>query len=365
MPTDASGRRPADHAETAMRLMRENEIEPLPANYQVFYTYAAGVNKKLSQTIDILFSNKLPFSDSVCNDLSHQFFHSKDEASRTASVSVMIGQLLGSLKSNLTAAGVDATQFGQTLNATADALENNVDAAEVLQPILNALAGATREMEQRNRNLEQNLQQSSAQLDVLHEKLEAIRTESLTDPLTEIGNRRAFDNELRKQAMYGMETGEPLCLLLLDIDRFKLFNDTHGHPMGDQVLRLVASLLSKTVGDKGFCARFGGEEFAAILPRQELTQAISLANTFREAISGRNIVKRSSGEIIGGVTVSIGTALFRHGESLPSLVERSDAALYAAKQNGRNRVVGEAELAQLKAGGQENISSQEKTYTTA
>lgn len=365
MQIPASGRRPADHAEAALRLMREHEIEPMPANYQVFYTYAAGANKKLSQTIDILFSNKLPFSDAVCNDLSHQFFQSKDEASRTASVTVMIGQLLSSLKSNLSAAGLDASQFGQTLNTTASALENNADVAEVLKPILNVLAEATRQMEQRNQNLEQNLQQSGAQLDALHEKLEAIRAESLTDPLTEIGNRRAFDNELRKQAMNGMETGDPLCLLLLDIDRFKLFNDTHGHPLGDQVLRLVASLLAKTVADKGFCARFGGEEFAAILPRHELAQAVQIANIFREAISGRNIVKRSSGEIIGGVTVSIGAALFRHGEPLSTPVERTDTALYAAKQNGRNRIVCEDELARLQATGQEISPSRNNMLKTA
>lgn len=343
------GARIDDHALAAMQLMRDNGIAPTPANYQVFFTYAAGIHKQLKQTIDLLVSNKRAFSDAVCHDLSYQFFQSNDAAAQTTSVTVLIEQLLASLKSNTLEAGLDISQFSAQLNEASVKLEQHPHAAGGLTPVINGLIDATLQMESRNRSLEIKLRDSGEQMDELQKKLETISLESLTDPLTEIGNRRAFDIQLRRYVAQGMETGGMLCLLLLDIDNFKQFNDTYGHSMGDQVLRLVASLITKTLAGRGFGARYGGEEFTIILPNSDLTQAVDIANAIRETLSNRNIVKRASGEVISGVTVSIGASLFKHGEPLATLIERTDAALYAAKHTGRNRVVCQDELQRLGA----------------
>ena len=173
----------------------------------------------------------------------------------------------------------------------------------------------------------------------------------LTDSLTGIANRKAFDATLREAAHQAMETGTDLSLLFLDIDNFKRFNDTWGHQMGDQALRLVAKTLMDNVKGQDLPSRYGGEEFAVILPQTALVDAVTLANKIRHAFAVRKLVKRDTGETIGGITVSIGVSHFEPGESLNHFVERADHALYTAKRDGRNRVVAEDTLQALAAAG--------------
>ncbi|CAM9134659.1 unnamed protein product, partial [Phaeothamnion confervicola] len=339
-----TARRLADHSEAAIRLMREYEIEPNPNNYRLWFTYATGENKKLNQTINVLLSNKREISPIVCDDLYYQFFHSLDEVAQLANVTTDIESQLVELVSTLSSAGLVTSKFGRALEGASKALNVYPDAEHGLRPIVNLLVTATRQMEKRNQVFQIRLQKSSEQISDLKSTIETIHAVSVTDQLTEIGNRRSFDDHLREYAMHGMETGESLCLLLLDIDKFKNFNDTWGHPLGDQVLRLFASCLQQTVGSKGFCARYGGEEFAVLLPNIDIPNAVTIANAIRKSISRREIVNRSNGQKVGTITVSIGVAQFAQGEPLTSLIERADAGLYAAKENGRNRVVCENEL---------------------
>lgn len=347
MGKQPEGRRSDDFAEAAMGLMRSHEIAPVPINYQIWYTYAAGTNKKLNQAIDILLANKREISNTACEDLHYHFFQNPDNATQLTSITSLMGQHLADLTSVLSQAGLDMSNFGHILGDASAMLVDYPQAEEKLLSVINLLSQGTRQMEQRNVTLEQSLQQSNEQMVELQSKLELIREVSLTDQLTEIGNRRAFDERLREYAIQSMETGQPLCLLLLDIDKFKNFNDRWGHSFGDQVLRLVASFMSRTVGDKGFSSRYGGEEFAVLLPNQDIAEAVYIANAIREGISSREIVNRSNGQKVGASTVSIGVAQYAHGEPLGTFVERTDAGLYAAKQNGRNRVVAENELLRL------------------
>ncbi len=335
------------HADMAIRLMEEHGIEPNPSNYRLWFTYASGENKKLNQTISILLSNRREISAAACDDLYYQFFQSLDDVAQLANVATDIESQLVELMSSLSNAGVETSQFGKALDGASKALKVYPHAEGGLRPVINLLMTATRQMETRNQNLQTHLQRSGDQITELKSTIETIHAISVTDQLTEIGNRRSFDDHLREYAMHGMEAGEPLCLLFLDIDKFKNFNDTWGHLLGDHVLRLFASCMKKTVGSKGFCARYGGEEFAVLLPNTDIPEAVKVANAIRKSISRREIVNRSNGQKVGTVTVSIGAAQFAQGEPLTALVERADAGLYAAKENGRNRVICENELQSL------------------
>lgn len=341
-PTSAGS--PADHASMAMWLMEEHEVEPNPFNYRLWFTYASDENKKLNQTINILLSNKRKFSTAICDDLYYQFFQSLDEVTQIANVTTDIESQLVKLMSSLSNAGVETSQFGQALEGASEALKVYPGTEDGLRSIVNLLMTAAQHMETNNRNLQTHLQRSAEKIAELKSNVETIQAISVTDQLTEIGNRRSFDDHLREYAMRSMETGDSLCLLLLDIDKFKNFNDTWGHSFGDQVLRLFASSMKQTVGSKGFCARYGGEEFAVLLPDTEVPEAVKVANAIRKSISSREIVNRSNSQKVGTVTVSIGAAQFAQGEPLTSLVERADAGLYAAKQSGRDRVVCENQL---------------------
>ena len=138
--------------------------------------------------------------------------------------------------------------------------------------------------------------------------------------------------------------GTPLALVLIDIDHFKKFNDTHGHQTGDHVLKFVGSMLKKAVKASDLAARYGGEEFALVLPNTDLSAAVALAESVRVAVAGKRLRKKQSGDDIGNITLSLGVSLYRPGESLSALIKRADDGLYQAKGLGRNQVVAETEL---------------------
>ena len=177
----------------------------------------------------------------------------------------------------------------------------------------------------------------------LHAHLEAVRSESLTDPLTQLSNRKFFDSTLEKAIDDARAKNEALSLMLTDIDHFKNFNDSFGHLTGDQVLRLVAMALKQNVKGQDTTARYGGEEFAVILPNTVLRSAITVADHIRRAVMTKELMKRSTGEHLGRVTVSIGVATLHSTDTFQSLMERTDACLYAAKRHGRNRVISETD----------------------
>jgi diguanylate cyclase len=134
-----------------------------------------------------------------------------------------------------------------------------------------------------------------------------------------------------------------LALMMADVDYFKLFNDKYGRQTGDQVLRLVALSMKHNVKAQDITARYGGEEFVIALPNTMLRSAAAIADQIRRTVMGKELMRRSSGEKLGRVTISIGIAALRAGESPQSLIERAERCLYAAKHNGRNCVICETD----------------------
>ena len=166
---------------------------------------------------------------------------------------------------------------------------------------------------------------------------------ALTDGLTGLFNRRAFDDRLERDWTGTVGSGGRMSLLLIDIDRFKLFNDTYGHQAGDDCLRVVALAARGALQHlDGMVARYGGEEFAAILPGLDLPHAMDFAEGVRRAVWAAEIPHLLNKDGAGRVTVSIGvaTALSRAGGTIrmpEGLLLAADGALYKAKHNGRNR----------------------------
>jgi diguanylate cyclase len=197
---------------------------------------------------------------------------------------------------------------------------------------------------EKSRTLEERLSQASGEVAELRQNLEVVRREALTDPLTGIPNRKLFESRLREAARNAVETSEPLALLMLDIDHFKRFNDTYGHQLGDQVLRLVAKTLADGVKGRDTPARFGGEEFVIVLPQTRLENAVTLAEQIRRTMARHKVVRKDTGEEYGVIALSVGASVYRPGEDLADLIRRADAALYHAKHTGRNRVVAEDDV---------------------
>ena len=198
-------------------------------------------------------------------------------------------------------------------------------------------------MELNNKKLETRLSASRQEIEQLQQDLEIVRSESLTDPLTTLFNRKYFDAALAKGIAEAQEKNEPLSLLMADIDHFKSFNDQYGHLTGDQVLRLVAISVKQNVKGRDIAARYGGEEFVVALPNTALQSAITVADHIRRAVMTKELMRRSNGERLGRVTISIGAAVLHPGDTAQLLIDRADKCLYAAKRNGRNRVICEAD----------------------
>ena len=189
---------------------------------------------------------------------------------------------------------------------------------------------------------QQRLKETTEKIKVLQEEFKQAKTESLIDFLTGVSNRKGFDETL---AMTISKTSDTLCLLIIDIDHFKKFNDVYGHSVGDTVLRFVAKNIKKSIRGNDYVARFGGEEFIVILPKTPLLGAMSVAESIRVSIAQLKLERKSKSEQIGTITVSIGAAQYRQCESKETLINRADQALYFAKKTGRNRVATESEIA--------------------
>src|SRR5262245_37174070 len=232
-----------------------------------------------------------------------------------------------------------ATSYTESLAGATEQLGQSKD-REGVRAIIESLVQTTRTMEISNRQLEERLSASKQEINELQENLEAVRNESLTDPLTQLANRKFFDITLEKAIAEAFERNS---LMITDIDHFKAFNDNFGHLTGDQVLRLVAMSVRHNVKGKDTAARYGGEEFAVILPNTVLRAAVTVAEHIRRAVMAKELMKRSTGEHLGRITISIGVATVRAGDTGQSLIERADTCMYAAKRHGRNRVMCETD----------------------
>jgi diguanylate cyclase (GGDEF)-like protein len=173
---------------------------------------------------------------------------------------------------------------------------------------------------------------------VLAQKERRYRRMSVTDELTGLHNARYFWSRLDSEIKHALEMGQPLGLVLLDVDDFKRFNDTHGHQEGDKVLAATGRILMSAVRPTDSPCRYGGEEFALVLPGSGLQALDQVAERVRAALAGRPFALEN-GQLIR-VTASLGTAQLQPGDDAKSLVRRADQALYQAKAGGKNRTVG-------------------------
>jgi diguanylate cyclase len=184
-----------------------------------------------------------------------------------------------------------------------------------------------------NEVMQKQLQSAEERLKAQARQIESHSVEARTDPLTQLANRRALDDVLKRSVLDYQRRSRPATLMLLDVDHFKRFNDTHGHQAGDEVLRGAARILRQTLGDAEIVARYGGEEFAVVFAGSTIEDTLPLADATRAAISAATF--HWSGRALR-VTVSVGMAELRAGETETEFFRRADEALYAAKKAGRN-----------------------------
>ncbi len=322
----------------AIHYMDRHKVAPTPDHYAVWYTYAAGTNQALIGEIDAIVKSGEPFRDFALKDLHQRFVKASDGSALVENAGAKVEAEVARIMELLSDAERDAKVYGASLDSAKTGLSAPKPA---LSAIVAGLLESTREMMSKNKELEDSLHSSSDEVALLRQDLAAATREASTDALTELFNRKAFEDQLKRAAATATARKEPLSLIFADVDEFKKFNDSFGHALGDQVLRLVARAISEHMPPGAVAARFGGDEFAILLPGICLTDAVDIGHKIRKTIEAKKIIKRNTGEQLRKITTSLGAAEFRSGEDVPHLFSRADRALYAAKAGGRNRLATE------------------------
>jgi diguanylate cyclase len=327
-------------ADRANQYMLQHGIAPTPSNFAIWFNYSRGSLPELKRTIDILLAGNKRFDSATNRELFTTYLAPDTAATIVGNVPEQLKSVMTAAKQFVTEAISDNRTQIRAIGDVTEQVESGIDPRSLVECLMDELTKAAT----RASRLEANLSETSRELDAIRESLDKAEQRANTDALTGLPNRRAFDEFLRVSQISAMETGEPLSVLLIDIDRFKQFNDNFGHGVGDQVLRLMANALRERVREQDLPARYGGEELVAVLPGTGLAVCQEVAERIRRSVSECRITRRSTGELLPGITVSIGVAQFRPGESTTQLIERCDSALYLAKRTGRNRVVTEERL---------------------
>ena len=334
----------AEFATRAVAAMIKRAIPPVPQNFAVWYAYVAGSFHEIVRAVDEVIAGGGKFTAATNERLHERFFGSGRHDAAVRETGLRLEETMGKVLERLADATGRSQRYGTHLEDLSGKLESPpADLTELRQMIVGAMQ-QTRAISEHNRALEAQLGESAATISELKQKLERSSQEAMTDGLTGVANRKCFDLLLREAAERAVEDSLPLSLLMVDIDHFKKFNDSYGHQVGDQVLKLAARTLTQCVKGRDTVARYGGEEFAVLLPATRLEHAMIVAEQIRQAVANRKLIEKATGQSYGQITLSIGAAEFARGEAIAELVERSDQALYQAKRSGRNRVVSQAEI---------------------
>ncbi len=313
-----------------------------PITYSVWYEYAVGKNQELTAEINALERD----NDTIPLEPILELFrkHLADSQVVLAEEKTREFQtILVELSKVLTNSGSKLGDQGNVLVSYARELGQTTSLKEI-PTLARHIVIETKNMIKMGQNLKEQVTSTASEVQTLKKELEGIRQKARTDMLTGLLNRRGF-NEILSRAMEDARKNEiPLSIALADIDHFKKVNDTHGHLIGDNVLKMLSRLFNEHIKGKDTAARFGGEEFVLVLPDTALKGAFSLSEAIRKNLQDMKWVTKGSGKDIGTITISMGVAQYRIDDTMETLIQRADSALYAAKATGRNKTLTERDI---------------------
>lgn len=322
-------------ARKTLEAMEANNVWPTAINFELWMHYVAAKDSEVAAEIDQVLRSGAQFTEQVGEQIASQHLPSAKLNGEILDAGKNLSAELDTVSRAIETARETSEAYGQQLATASVSLEDKD--AEDVRSMVETLSAATRKVREENQALESQLADTTSELSRLREHLEQVRRDAMTDALTMLFNRKAFDEALEKACKDAAETRGIVTLAVIDIDHFKIFNDTWGHQTGDQVIRYVASVIGRMAEGTRIAARYGGEEFALIFPGEDRDTAYSVIERAREEISTRILKRRSTNEQLGAITISSGVAESLRGDQPASLIERADGALYASKRNGRNR----------------------------
>ncbi len=322
-------------------LMSQQRVPTIPQNYAVWYDYVTKKNDELAAEVEKMIESGKDFDPDRCKTIYEKYFLAELHA-EVDGIQGAVRVAVETVLQELGGLGDDISHFSDVLDDCGESLKKD-PTPEDLNKLIVELAKETARTKARSEEVEGSLTSMASELTDLRAQVDRLSRDSRTDALTGVANRRAFDQAMDRMTRESQKEGTPLCLILADIDHFKTFNDTHGHLVGDAVLRFVAQEMEQCVKGRDMLARYGGEEFAVLLPNTPLDGAMMLAESIRAIIEAQR-PRDGEGNEVDTVTMSLGVSQYSSGEDIHEFIERADACLYSAKANGRNCTTGEHEL---------------------
>ncbi len=329
-------------AERALATLKTSGLAASPKNIELWFLHIEARSPALTRDIQRLTQADGSFRQTDADALYDAHIVRQGLSRDMAELIQRFEDEMTKIASAVETTGANATGNNEKLRFLSGELKRSASENPAISALMDGVLSVAKSVREANERLEVQLASSSSEVVALRRNIENIQQEAMLDPLTGVKNRKTFDLEIDRLIRAASESGEPLALIMADVDHFKIFNDKWGHQTGDHVLRLVADVMNANVKGQDVLARYGGEEFAIILPGTSLSNAVMLANRIRLAVESRRLKKRRTDEDLGLITLSMGASLLRWGDTIETLIERADACLYAAKKAGRNRVVDEA-----------------------
>ncbi|MCB1868774.1 MAG: GGDEF domain-containing protein [Gammaproteobacteria bacterium] len=326
----------AETLRIALPLMTRYKVPTTPENYSIWFHYVIGDRPGLNDFIDNLLEQKTPFTQDV-NEHIYQQFLSDQHLQQAEQVSKTLVSALAETTAALRHTGSEADHYHSVLSSFDKSCGSAQSLTDVFE-LLNTVLKETQSMQQSMKRLQQDFLVKSDDMDKLRKELDQVRKQASTDALTGLYNRTTFFDSLEAVDAESNPLSNPYSVAMIDIDHFKRVNDTFGHLVGDKVIRFVADSLRQSIKGRDCAARYGGEEYALLLPETSLENAVILCNKIREHIAKTNLVRSGTKESLGQITISVGIAQKRSGEGRMDLLARADKALYLSKERGRNKV---------------------------
>lgn len=332
--------------EVALGALKAAGLKASARNYELWYAHVEGKSPTLSDALQRALKATGLISEETAQKLYGTYIQHADLSRDVLDLVNRLNEETSRIHNTIEESGENAAGHSETLTDLSGQLRQSSEEYPAVAALLEDMVSVAKDMREQNKKLEDSLAEAATEIGVLQRNIEAVQADAMTDALTGVPNRAAFDRSLEKAMTEAAEDGTPLCLMLTDIDHFKKFNDQWGHQTGDQVLRLVAQVMKANVKGRDVLARYGGEEFAVILPGTTLESANILAEAIRSSVESRHLRKRRTNEDLGVITMSIGISTIQPDDTMETLIERADKCLYAAKEAGRNCIMSQTQSGQ-------------------
>jgi diguanylate cyclase len=291
-----------DHA---MGILRSMKVPPYPSQYKKFF--------------DKLFLESADEALRKDQENVDQTVLSESKADVTQYLDMVENSVVSFIESHSGIASVVEVQRHYIDNAPSDSVEKFVTFIEGLGAL--------------NQNMSDELEKAQSKINTLNKELHEARASLTTDSLTKVGNRQGFNEDMKPLIEAGQDKKLSMVLMMIDVDNFKFLNDEYGYVVGDKVLYFIAQTIHGMIRSADSVYRYGGEEFAVILNRCDVSQAHAIADKIREKIEKSNLLY--AGKNVH-VTISVGVTVHKQADTQESLIERADKALYCAKKSNKN-----------------------------